>query len=250
MKVSIMSAIGFFLCSLNVHAEIKDKIERTFTVPIKSELRLENVNGDVDIQAWDKGEIEVTATVTAKNEASREQVEIKMNEHARGVDVITHYKKNKSWGKNFSVSVDYAVKVPRDLSLKSVELVNGSFNAKDVEGEVNVELVNGSATLTGLTSDTEISSVNGSIEARFDKVSDELKHISIDTINGKITLVVPDDISADIDIETMHGNITNDFDLPTDKSIFSGKSVRGKINDGKVNISIETVNGGVRLLSH
>ncbi len=230
----------------SVLADVQDEVVKSFNVGERAEFRIENINGEVEITAWDKNEIKVTAMITADNQEERERIIIDMDANARGVSVETRYKKS-GWGNNNSGSVDYRVQVPVNTRLTSVDLVNGSLSIEGVRGEMNVDLVNGSITATGLASDSEINSVNGSIDVTYESISSELREISIDTVNGRIELNVPENINAEVDIETMHGSIRNDFGLSSDKNMFSGRHLNGTIGSGDISISIESVNGGVRL---
>lgn len=240
-------ALSTSVLSISVKAEIRDEITKTFNVSEPTEFRLDNVNGDVDIKAWDNNKIKVKAVITAKNQNARDRITIEMNENDRGVSVETHYKKSSGWGNNHSGSVEYTVMVPRHTRLSSIDLVNGSLSVEGVQGEMNIDLVNGSIVASGLTRDSEINSVNGSIEVTYESVAKNLRDISIDTVNGRIELNLPESINADVDIETMNGSIRNDFGLSVDKGMFTGKSLHGTIGSGDVRISIESVNGGVKL---
>lgn len=235
------------LLSMSVQAKITDEVKKTFSVGDKTELRLENVNGEVDISSWNKNEIQVIAVITAKSQKARDRITIEMDKNGRGVSVETHYEKSSNWGSNHSGSVDYTVKVPVNARLASIDLVNGSLSVEGVKGEVNLDVVNGSVQATGLASDSEINSVNGSIEVSYQEISSDLRDISIDTVNGRIELHLPEEISADVDVETMHGSIKNDFGLSANKNMFSGRNLNGTIGRGDVRISIESVNGSVKI---
>ncbi len=228
-------------------SEVTKEVVKSFSVEAKSELRLENVNGDVDIKGWDKDEIKVSATISADDQKSLDRISVDMTQNSRGVNVETHYKKSSSWKRHNSGRVDYHIMVPNDARLSSIELVNGSLEIDGVKGEMKLELVNGSIVANGLTADSEISSVNGSIDVSYQSISDSLRDIEIDTVNGRIKLSLPEQISADVDIETMHGSIRNDFGLSQNKNMFSGRNLHGTIGSGDVKISIESVNGGVKL---
>jgi len=251
MYKSKIVALCAIVMSMSVHANIEEEIVKSFSVDEKAELRLENINGDVEIKGWDKNEIRVTAIITAKDQEARDRITLEMNGNGRGVRIETEYKKNSSgWGNNHAGSVDYMVMVPSHAKLPSIDLVNGSMSVEGVKGEMKIDLVNGSITATGLSSNSEINSVNGKIIASYSSIGDDLNDISIDTVNGRIQLSLPDNISADVDIETMHGSIRNDFGLSANKNMFSGKNLQGTIGSGDVRISIETINGGVRLLKN
>lgn len=243
-------ALAVLTFSLNLQAKVEDEVIKSFSVGEQPEFRLENINGAVEISSWDKNEIRVVATIVAKNQKDRDRITIEMDENRRGVSVETHYKESSGWGNNHSGKVDYEVMVPKAAKLSSIDLVNGSLSITGVEGKVKVGLVNGSIVAKGLASDSDINSVNGSIKVSYSSLSSDLDRISLDTVNGSIKLSLPKNIGADVEIETMHGSIKNDFGLSADRNMFSGKNLQGTIGSGKVSINIESVNGGVKLLKN
>jgi DUF4097 and DUF4098 domain-containing protein YvlB len=226
----------------------EDKISRTFEVQASSHFNLSNINGSVSISAWEKNIIEVTAIIDTNNESDRDKISIIMDENAHGVNVETKYEKNTSRNNHNSGSVSYHVMVPIDADLSQIELINGSLSINGVKGEVNVELVNGSMVANGLAGNSEINSVNGSIKVHYTSADEALSRIELETVNGSIKLYLPENISASVDAQTMHGNIKNDFGLRSDKKMFIGKALHGDIGSGDVKINIESVNGSVKLL--
>ncbi|MCJ8320058.1 MAG: DUF4097 family beta strand repeat-containing protein [Colwellia sp.] len=238
--------------TLSTQAEVIDKIEKSFNVDESSQFSLENINGAVEIIGWDQQVIQVKATIKADNQDDRDRISIDMQQNSRGVIVETRYKKESSWGfnNNQSGNVTYEVMVPMDVNLSSIELVNGSLIIENVHGEVNVELVNGSVKAMGLMSNSDIASVNGSIKVQYESKASDIKQIKIQTVNGSIKLVLPENISASVDAETMHGSIKNDFGLSNDEESFMGKSLQGDIGSGDARVSLESVNGSIKILSN
>lgn len=238
--------------ALSVQAKVIDKIEKSFNVDEHSQFSLENINGAVEIISWDQQVIKIQATIKAENQEDRERISIDMQQNSRGVIVETRYKKESSWGfnNNQSGSVTYEVMVPSDVDLSSIELVNGSLIIENVHGEVNAELVNGSVKAVGLMSNSDITSVNGSIKVEYKAQAIDIKQVKIQTVNGSIKLYLPENVSASVDAETMHGSIKNDFGLSNDEESFMGKSLKGDIGSGDARVSLESVNGSIKILSH
>ncbi|WDE10686.1 DUF4097 family beta strand repeat-containing protein [Thalassomonas haliotis] len=230
-------------------AEVIDEVNQSFTVGDNSSFRLENVNGSVDIQSWQEKVIQVTAIIEADDQDDRDRISIDMNQNGRGVSVETRYEKTSTWGNNnHSGSVDYRIMVPQDVDLAKIELVNGSLVIENVLGEVNAELVNGSIKAYGLGANADISSVNGSIKVNYQQVDTGLEQIKIETVNGSIKLHLPENISAAVDAETMHGSIKNDFGLKVEKNLFAGRNMRGDIGSGNARISLDSVNGSIKVM--
>jgi DUF4097 and DUF4098 domain-containing protein YvlB len=248
--IAIASSILLLTIS-SAYADIVDTIEKSFTVDSNASLRLSNVNGGVEIQAWDKDEIKVTAVITADSQEDRDRIEIEFDQNSRGVIVETEYKNESSWGNNHNLAkVEYTVMVPFSATLSAIELVNGSLRIEGIEGEINADTVNGSIQAEGLTTNGEFNSVNGSIKVSYKSLSNEIDDIELATVNGSIKLYVPADISASVNAETMHGSIKTDFGLHAEKNMFSGRNLEGNIGSGDIRINIESVNGSVKILKN
>ena len=237
------------LITWQANADVVDEINKSFTVGDSSSFRLENVNGSVDIQSWQENVIQVTAIIEADDQQDRDRISIDMSQNGRGVSVETRFEKTSTWGNNnHSGSVDYRIMVPENVDLAKIELVNGSLTIENVLGEVNAELVNGSIKASGLGADADISSVNGSIKVSYLQVSKDLEQIKITTVNGSIKLHLPENINAALDAETMHGSIKNDFGLKVEKNLFAGRNMRGDIGSADARISLESVNGSIKVM--
>ena len=246
MSVSSVVAI----LSFSAQADVTNEIERSFDVSEKSSLRLDNVNGSVEISSWDKDEIKVMATITADNQDEHDNIVVDMQQTALGVNIKTRYKERENWGRNSnSGKVEYVVIVPRNSTLSAIDLVNGSLSINGVKGEVNAELVNGSIKAKGLAANSEFSSVNGSIKISYDEFAKELDRIDVETVNGSIKLSVPSSLNATVEAETMHGSIKTDFGLVAEKNMFTGRNLEGEVGNGDIKITMESVNGSVKLIS-
>lgn len=239
------------LLSLSAYADVTDEIEKSFDVNENASFRLDNVNGSVQISSWDRAEIRVVANITADNQDDRENIVVDMQQTSVGVAVKTRYKEREKWGQNSnSGKVEYTVTVPSGISLSAIDLVNGSLKIDGVKGEVNAELVNGSIKAHGLASNSEFSSVNGSIKITYDEFAKELDRIDVETVNGSIKVSVPKSLSATVNAETMHGSIKTDFGLVAEKNMFTGRHLSGDVGNGDIKITMESVNGSVKLMSH
>ena len=142
------------------------------------------------------------------------------------------------------VIVDFIVKVPAGVRYVG-KTVNGSIHALGLRSQTEVRSVNGRIEL----STTELGSaqtVNGSIEASIGAAKwDDLLEFS--TVNGGITLALPQDTSTNVRAEMLNGGFESDFPLLV-KS-FRGRNHRvvGTIGQGGRDLELTTVNGSIRL---
>jgi len=251
IKKSVAAVVLVSSISLSAFADINETIENSFIVEDNSTFSLSNINGSVDIVSWNENNIKVVATIEADNQEDRDRIKVNMNQSGKRVSVMTEYEKSHRNNRHSSGEVSYKVWVPAKTNLEDIELVNGSLTIEDVHGEVEAQLVNGSIKATGLQKDSELSSVNGSIKAYYQSFdSSMVDDVEIETVNGSIKLYLPDDANAKLDIDTMHGSIKTDFGLRAEKNSFVGKNLKGNIGQGGAKISLESVNGSIKVLSN
>ncbi|PKI17047.1 DUF4097 family beta strand repeat-containing protein [Colwellia sp. 12G3] len=252
IKNSLLSLVmftSFNLLSLQVSAQINEEIAQSFSVTSQSDFSLNNINGTVTIKSWSQRNIKVLANVSANTQESRDDVTINMTQDGQKVTVSTNYKENGYRQNIQSAKVDYQVWLPADSNLLDIELINGSLIIRDISGEVEAEVVNGSVKASGLSGDSRISSVNGSVDVVYTQEATSFNNIELETVNGSIKLYLPENINADITVDTMHGSIKTAYGLETKKNFFSGHNLRGKIGNGGSKINLESVNGSIKVLT-
>jgi len=86
-----------------------------------------------------------------------------------------------------------------------------------------------------------LESLSGTIQ-----VKAQLNHISIKTDSGSIFLYVSEDISCNLDINTVSGKINTEFDSVVGN--IGDKKIQGKIGIGETDIKVKTVSGNISLL--
>ncbi len=102
--------------------------------------------------------------------------------------------------------------------------------------------VNGEVLATNLRGTASLSTVNGTVVADFDQLKTGGR-ISLNTVNGKVELMIPSDANATIKADTVNGKISNDFGLPVRKGEYVGSDLYGKVGTGDVQIRLNSVNG-------
>ena len=98
------------------------------------------MNGTVDVQTWDRDEVEVRAVKTAKHqESDLSLVSIDVDAKPGSVMVTTRYPQNEG----VEVAVEYIVHVPRCAHVEHIGTVNGSLRVAGVEAVEDLRTVNG-----------------------------------------------------------------------------------------------------------
>lgn len=219
-------------------------------------VEIRGVNGTIVAGATDDGEIRVEADRHGRRDDPA-SVRIEVVEHSGGVTLCAVYptpagarRENEcrpGGGQNSvrenDVKVDFVVRVPRGVRFAG-HTVNGSVDADGLRSDVHASTVNGSISVR-TTGFAEASAVNGDITLRLGSSSFS-ENVEFETVNGSITLEMPDGLNADFHASTVNGSIDSDFPIMVTGKV-SPRSVRGTIGDGGPEMRFSTVNGSIRL---
>ena len=213
---------------------------------------IRNVNGAVRVTPGTGRAVEVIATKRSRRgDVEAVRIEARMAGAGNGDVLICALwgpdarcdEKSYRGGSNrrgTDVSVAFVVKVPADAKV-TASTVNGSLEITDIGGDVEAATVNGSITARSLKGSVEASTVNGSITAQGAAVGDGVRYSSV---NGSITITLPEATGAELDLSTVNGRITTEHPVTLDGTI-SRRRVKATMGKGGPPIRASTVNGSV-----
>ena len=236
------------LASTAVIADVKEEESFMYTLESGGRLSLENVNGSISVVGGSGDQVEIRAFKKANNQEALDEIEILIDASPTRISVDTKLPESRGWwgGSNHGASVSYELSVPSNIELDGISSVNGGIDIAGVFGAIKAETVNGGIDVEDASSDLRAETVNGGIDARFSSVTGD-QRIDCDTVNGKISLTLPENADARVSVDTVNGGINgSDFNLVVEKG-FVGKSLEGDIGDGNARITANTVNGGVKI---
>lgn len=220
-------------------------------------LEIKGVNGEIKAVGVRGGEASIEAIKRGRDSDPRE-VEMVVVRNRDGYTICALYptprrerRQNEcapgNGGRNSvnnnDVRVDFTVRVPQGVTLIA-NTVNGDVEATGLTGEVRGHTVNGSVHLatSGLA---RASTINGSIDVDLGRaVWEDL--LEFETVNGSITVTLPENVNATVNASTVTGSITSDFPL-TVSGRFGPKRLSGTIGRGGRELSLGTVNGSIEL---
>ncbi len=218
-------------------------------------VEIKGINGDIIAEPSTGRQIEVRAEKRARR-SDPEAVRIEVVEHAGGVTVCAVYPSSRgrentcepgSGGRNRTrnndVRVTFYVSVPEDVGFLG-KTVNGDVLVHDLTSDVDARSVNGDIEIS-TTGFAKASTVNGSIAAAMERYDME-SGLSFSTVNGSISLDLPDDVDADVDAKWVNGRLETDLPLELIGRA-SRRSVRGFLGDGGPELNLRTVNGSIHL---
>jgi hypothetical protein len=218
-------------------------------------IRVENLNGSIDVEASDNG----TTTVSAVKRWRRgdpAKVRILVEPGKNGTTVCALWQDEQSCGDHAShdddrhdrhndVSVQFTVHVAKGVKV-DLNTVNGSVDVSGATAAVDAETVNGRVDVATLGGPVSARTVNGSVRATIEHLIKSAEPLELETVNGSVQLEAPADLSADVDAETTNGGIQSDFPL-TISSGMIGKHIHGTVGQGGRRVELHTTNGSVKL---
>lgn len=223
---------------------ITKDFDQTYPLRPGGSFELQNVNGPVDVQAWDRDEIEVRAVKTAKQrEADLERVSIEVQAKPGAVSVTTHYPQNEG----VEVAVEYVIHVPRGARVEHVGTVNGTLRVAGVEEIQDLHTVNGNIEVYEGGGNVHAHTTNGNVHLELLHTQD-MSNALAETTNGSVLLAVPPDTQADLDARCLNGSFLSELPMAMQDSL-RPREMHGKLGHGGAPIYLRTVNGGIRIVA-
>lgn len=224
-------------------------------VDVGNVIEIKGVNGSVIAEPTSGSRVEVRALKQARRSDASE-VRIEVVEHSGGVTLCAVYPSRGPRAnecapgdggrmnvRNNDTRVTFYVKVPAGVDFHG-KTVNGDVEALDLQSDVVVRTVNGDVDVS-TSGFAEATTVNGSIDAAIG-TGDRSEGLRFTTVNGSITLDLPDDINADVSARWVNGGIETVLPLELMGRI-SRSSAQGVLGEGGPHLDLKTVNGSIRI---
>lgn len=226
--------------------QVTEEFHQTYPLSATGRVNLGNINGGVKITVWDRAAVQVDAIKKAYRRDRLAEAQIEVTSTEENIRIKTKYpERNQNWNDN-PATVEYSLTVPRKAILESVELINGPLDIEGVEGNVKASSVNGPVTARGLMGEARLTTVNGPLRATFSELN-EARPISLGSVNGDVTVVIPSNANASVRAGTVHGLITNDWGVQVKHGEYVGHSLDAQIGNGGPRVKLSNVNGAISI---
>jgi DUF4097 and DUF4098 domain-containing protein YvlB len=257
--------LGGFLCSWASLPARADEWSKTYTLTGKPDLRVDTSDANIHVSTWDQNTIEAKVTTT-RYKIGDDGIRIEEHQTGDAVEIDVHYPHHGvtiNWGNSSSQRVDIEIHMPREGRV-DLHTGDGKIDLANVKGEMQLRSGDGSQELDGVDGKLRATTGDGHIRAngRFDeldlKTGDgrvEARALAgsslatgwrLESGDGTVTLEVPENLAADVDLHTGDGHIDLDMPVTTEGKIREGE-VHGKLNGGGNLLLIHTGDGSIRL---
>jgi DUF4097 and DUF4098 domain-containing protein YvlB len=241
-----------------------DEWSKTYTLAGKPDLRVGTSDANIHVSTWDQNTIEARVTT---NRYKIGEGGIRIEEHQTGdaVEIEVHFPHEHGITINLGNGhrVEVTIHMPRegkvdlhtgdgniDLAQFKGEMLlrsgDGSQELDDVDGKLRATAGDGHIRVKGRFDELELKTGDGRVDARATAGSTLAAGWRLESGDGSVTLEVPENFAADVDLHTGDGHI--DLDLPvTTEGKIGENEIHGRINGGGNLLTIHTGDGSIRL---
>jgi hypothetical protein len=244
VRLSALALAAAFCAAVPASFGVTREFTQTYPLNAAGTVELNNVNGTVRIEGWDKNQVEVRATKTTPDrESNLDLVAIDVDARPDALSITTRYPQEEG----VEVAVDYTIHVPKHAQLTHVTNVNGTVRIIDLFAVGDLHTVNGNIEIYEGGGDVHAHTTNGNVYL-------ELKHPSAakgalaETTNGSVMLAIPSDIQADLEARCMNGNFSTELPFMM-QGAAQQRVLHGKLGHGGIPIKVGTVNGTIQVVA-
>ena len=283
VSLGLLLLLSAAACWEEADFERTEVTERTYPASAIRTVSLENRNGPINLQAWDRAEIQLKVTKRTKGwgldqtEEILKGIEVEPIHEGETLTIRAVWPNYWSWWGRSS-SVQYEIKLPRRMNVETTssngrvftsglegkqhyssangkiqvhgskgpleaETVNGAVEIDGASGVVEAQTKNGSIRIQNMQVRLRANTINGSVRASFSTPPDG--EVVLNTTNGSVRLTLPAQTNASVVARTANGPITTDFPLMVQGKF--GKTIEGELGEGGPPITLSTVNGSIRI---
>jgi hypothetical protein len=253
-----------------------ETIQRTFAAP--KILDVDNISGSVHVIGYNGSQVQLTAVRT--NEADTQEL---LDKAAKEVTLKTEEKDGElmiypdgpfrdrnppfrgshdhDGNPGYRFTFEMTIKVPAALNLNVRNINRGGITIEDVRGHFDIQGINGGVDMKGIDGDGDVRSVNGQLHVAFSK--NPTRPCTFKTVNGAVEVRFQPGLSADLQYKTLHGGIYTDFGLNATPTAVAAQAEQkngkfvyrshgyssGRVGQGGPQLSFETINGEIRILT-
>ncbi|HET9305130.1 MAG TPA: DUF4097 family beta strand repeat-containing protein [Candidatus Sulfotelmatobacter sp.] len=239
-----------------------DEWSKTYKLTGKPDLHVETSDANIRVTTWDQNTIEAKV-ITSRYKIGEGGIHIDERQTGDSVEIDVRYPRHYvafEWGGH---RVEIIIQMPREgnVNLRTgdgrIELAglkgqmdlhsgDGSESLDHVDGKLHATTGDGHIQANGRFDELELKTGDGHVDVRAGAGSSLSSNWRLETGDGSVSLEVPGNLAADVDLHTSDGHIDLDMPVSTEGKIRQNE-VHGKINGGGSLLTIRTGDGSIHL---
>jgi DUF4097 and DUF4098 domain-containing protein YvlB len=258
----VRASLAILALSVAVASARAEEWSKTYNISGRPDLRIETSDANIRVTAWDQNTIEAKV-ITTHYKIGEGGIRVDERQTGDSVEIEVHYPHH-----NFNIGweshrVDIIVQMPREgrVNLRTgdgkIELGgvkgemdlhtgDGSINLDSVDGKLHATTGDGPIQASGRFDELGLKTGDGHVDVRAKNGSSLAAGWRLETGDGSVSLEVPGDLSADVDLHTSDGHIDLDMPVTTEGKIRQNE-IHGKLNGGGSLLTIHTGDGSIHL---
>ena len=241
-----------------------DEWSKSYTIQGKPDLYVDTSDANIHVNTWDQNTIEAHITsdrykinsheLQLQERQNGDRVEISLrfparmsvfsfNMHGPRVDIVIHMPRE---GRIELQTGDGKIQVGNFKGAMELQSGDGNQELDGVEGTLRARAGDGEIRVSGRFEGLDLSTGDGRIEARVQPGSTVSSAWTLRTGDGGVTLQLPDQFAADLDMHTGDGHINVDRPLSIEGRV-NGRNIHGKLNGGGNTLTVHTGDGSINL---
>ena len=255
-----LAALALVIATLPAHPE---EWSKTYAISGFPDLRVETSDANIRVTTWDQKTIEAKV-ITSRYKIGEGGIRVEEKQTGDTVEIevrYPHHNFNFEWGSGHRV--DVIIQMPREgkVNLRTgdgkIEVAglkgamdmhtgDGSVNLDSVDGKLHASTGDGHIQANGRFDQLELKTGDGHVDVRARDGSSLASGWRLETGDGSVSLEVPGNLAADVDLHTSDGHI--DLDMPVQaEGRIRQNEIRGKLNGGGSPLTIRTGDGSIHL---
>ena len=244
LRTAALSVALTAVAALPAFATTNQLFDKTYPLTAGGDFRLDNINGSVQVEGWDRDEVEVSAVKTAQDDSGDlDNVQINVESLPGHIAVHTLYPNSAGDG----VMVEYHVHVPYRILLANVKTVNGSVSVRGVQGGGDLLSVNGDVDVKNSAGHFNARTTNGNLTLQLRKIEKNVP-MDIETVNGSVVLTLPSNARANLKVQNMNGDFSSELPVNSSTAPSAAGEFRARLGAGGGEINLRTINGAIHLI--
>jgi len=261
-SIAVRASLAIVALTIAVLPARAEEWSKTYSISGRADLRVETSDANIRVTTWDQNTIDAKV-ITTRYKIGEGGIRVEERQTGDAVEIEVRYPHHDfviGWR---SGRVDVIIQMPRQGKV-NLRTGDGKIDVAELKGEMDLHTGDGSINLDGVDGKLRATTGDGHIQAngRFDELA--LKtgdgHVDVrakngsslatgwrlETGDGSVSLEVPGDLAADVDLHTSDGHI--DLDVPVQaEGRIRQNEIRGKLNGGGSLLTIRTGDGSIHL---
>ena len=169
--------------------------------------------GDLTVNGADTTEVSIKSESKAATNIRRKdnmRVISASSSYALGEkdNVVTLDAAAQDWGRG---SGNFTLTVPRNTTVVVTNAWGGDFKCSNLSGDIELTSMHGDIRLEDVSGGVVVGTMNGEIRASIRELR-EGKPVSFTSMNGEVTIRLPETAKANVRVRTQNGVVVTDFD--------------------------------------